>query len=66
MCFWVEPSQGEEGLGGGDEGDVVVPAAPGLAAPRRDVIGATHTRVEAVGSVADDAQQLFWMPNSML
>lgn len=29
--FWVEPPEGEEGLGGGDEGDVVVPAAPGAA-----------------------------------
>jgi hypothetical protein len=31
VCFWVEPPEGEECLGGGDEGDVVVPAAPGAA-----------------------------------
>ena len=31
MDFWVEPPEGEECLGGGDEGDVVVPAAPGAA-----------------------------------
>lgn len=31
LDFWVEPAEGEECLRGGDEGDVVVPAAPGSA-----------------------------------
>ncbi len=29
--FWVEPFEGEEGVGGGDERGVVVPAEPGAA-----------------------------------
>src|SRR5690606_26635788 len=29
--FWVEALQGKESVGGGDEGDVVVPAGPGAA-----------------------------------
>lgn len=29
--LWVEALQGKESVGGGDEGDVVVPAGPGAA-----------------------------------
>jgi hypothetical protein len=46
--LWVQAAEGEEGVGGGDEGGVVVPAAPGAAFEVVQAEAVFHLAVRAV------------------